>query len=90
MEVQRSTERFFCAEKPRHGSVKTLAWKDAAISTVRSVEPQSTTMISSAKGTLARLRGRLASSLSVMIATERVDGGKMQFPELCGEVHRMD
>ncbi len=61
--------------KSFHTSVKTLAPNDLAISTVRSVEPESTTTISSAKRTLASVRARFSSSFSVMIATESVDRG---------------
>ena len=51
-----------------------FASKDWAISRVRSVEPESTTTISSANCTLARVRARFASSLKVMMATESVGG----------------
>ena len=37
-----SSAKFFWAAKPSHGSTKNLAWKDSAISRVRSVEPEST------------------------------------------------
>jgi hypothetical protein len=68
--VHFSIAEFFCAAKPFHGSEMTRASKERAISRVRSVEPESRTMISSANWTLRRVRARLASSLSVMIATE--------------------
>src|SRR5436309_2814994 len=45
-----------------------------AISQVRSVEPESTTRISSAQRTLASVRGRLDSSFRVTSAMERVLG----------------
>ena len=41
-----SIAEFFCAAKPFQDSGKTRAPKDFAISMVRSVEPESTTMIS--------------------------------------------
>ncbi len=64
---------FFWEENPFHGSQKTLVLgKEVAISTVRSVEPESTTMSSLAQRTLARVRPRLASSSRVMMATESV------------------
>src|SRR5882757_1142968 len=50
------------------------ALKDLAISTVRSVEAESTMTISSAKRTLARVRGRLCSSFFVMMATDSRGG----------------
>src|SRR5436309_2271698 len=45
-----------------------------AISQVRSVDPESTTTISSAQRTLSSTRPRFASSLSATIAMERVSG----------------
>ena len=48
-EVHFSMAEFFWAEKPFQGSEKTLALKEAAISRVRSVEPESMRTISSAK-----------------------------------------
>jgi len=68
--VHFSIAEFFCAAKPFHGSEMTRASKERAISRVRSMEPESRTMISSANWTLRRVRARLASSLSVMMATE--------------------
>src|SRR5271155_4963445 len=50
----------------------TLAPNAEAISTVLSVEPESTTTISFAQRTLSRVRRRLAASFFVMMATERV------------------
>jgi len=83
--VHFSMAEFFCAAKPFHGSRESLALKEAAISRVRSVEPESTTMISSANWTLVRVRARLASSLSVMMATESVgDMGWTPFPRAWG------
>ncbi len=70
MPVHFSMAAFFCAAKPFQGSEITVASKERAISRVRSVEPESRTMISSANWTLRRVRARLASSLSVMMATE--------------------
>ncbi len=71
--------KFFWPEKPFQGSEKILAWKDSAMARVRSVEPESTMTISSAKATLARVRWRLASSFSVMIATDS-NGGVILCP----------
>src|SRR5207248_300090 len=72
-----SSAEFFCAAYPFHSSTKTLAPNDRAISTVRSVDPESTTMISPfpsrTKGiTLSSVRARFASSLYVMMTTESV------------------
>ncbi len=69
-----SMAEFFWAAKPFQRSTKIFAPNDCAISVVRSVELESTRMISSANWTVARVRARLASSLSVMMATESVDG----------------
>jgi len=44
--VALSMAEFFCAAKPFHSSTKTFAPNDFATSTVLSVEPESTTMIS--------------------------------------------
>src|SRR5215469_5450651 len=41
---------------------------------VRSFEPESTTIISSAHFTVSRVRGRLCSSFIAIMATERVQG----------------
>src|ERR1700732_1141198 len=68
-----SIAEFFCSANPFQSSEKTFAPNDLAISTVRSVEPESTTTISSATRTLASVRARLSASLRVMIATESVD-----------------
>src|SRR5438132_11336817 len=70
-----SITEFFCAAKPFQVSIKIFAQKERAISNVRSVEPESTTMISPCPSrtsgcTLSSVRGRLASSLRVMSATE--------------------
>ncbi len=75
---------FFCAAKPFHSSTNTFAPNDFAISTVRSVEPESTTMISPLPSatsgcTLASVRPIFASSLNVIITTERVIGGMRRF-----------
>src|ERR1700726_701219 len=70
-----SIAEFFCSANPFQSSEKTFAPNDLAISTVRSLEPESTTTISSANRTLASVRARLSASLSVMIATESVDRG---------------
>src|ERR1700722_3638488 len=64
--------RFFCFPNPCHSSLMSFAPKFQAISTVPSVEPESTTTISVAQRTLSSVRGRFASSFLVMIATERV------------------
>src|SRR5437588_512330 len=62
---------FFCSAKPFQFSTNTLAPKSRAISQVWSVLPESTMTISSAQRTLSNVRGRFASSLNVMMATER-------------------
>ena len=49
-----------------------LRGTDSAISRVRSVDPESSTTISSAHATLASVRARFASSFSVMMTTERL------------------
>src|SRR5581483_10131764 len=72
-----SSAEFFCAAYPFHSSTKTFAPSDSAISTVRSVDPESTTMISPFPSrtsgiTLSSVRPRLASSLYVMMTTESV------------------
>ena len=67
-----ASAEFFCAAKPFHGSQKNFAWKDSAISRVRSVDPESRTTISSAHATLCSVRARLASSFRVMMTIERL------------------
>ena len=72
-----SMAEFFCAANPFHASGKDLhLWTNSfAISSVRSVEPESTMTISSAISiTLCRVRAMLVSSLKVIIATERFIG----------------
>src|SRR5215471_9466431 len=74
-----SIAEFFCAAKPFHPSINTLAPYDFAISTVRSVEPESTTMISpfpsaTSGCTLRSVRPMFASSLNVMTTTETCMG----------------
>ena len=51
-----SIAEFFCAEKPFQVSTKTFAPNDFAISTVRSVEPESTMMISPCRRLLVASR----------------------------------
>src|SRR5438270_11249768 len=66
-----SITEFFCALKPFHDSTKTFAPSFAASSQVLSVDPLSTMTTSSAHDTLANVRGRLASSLRVMMQTDK-------------------
>src|SRR5690348_9866613 len=69
---------FFCAANPFHASTKTFAPWDSARAVVESVLPESTTMISSAMSlTLFKVRAIFASSLNVMMHTERVMGGRI-------------
>ena len=68
---------FFCTAKPFHGSEKIFAPYERAISNVRSVDPESTTMISPRPSrtngiTLSSVLGRLASSFCVINTTEMV------------------
>jgi hypothetical protein len=63
--------KFFWAAKPGHGRSEIVAPNLRAMSRVRSVDPESTMMTSSAKRTLSRVRARFSSSLSVIMATER-------------------
>ena len=72
--VHLAIAEFLEPEKPCQSSSKTLALYARAISTVRSVEDESSTMISSANCTLASVRARFASSFLVMMATESVCG----------------
>src|ERR1700736_3423151 len=62
--------KFFCETYPRQGSTITLAPYSRAISQVRSVEPESTRMISSAHRTLANVRPIFASSFIATSATD--------------------
>ncbi len=62
--------KFFCAANPGHARSITVAPKLRAISTVLSVDPESTTTISPAQPTEASVRGRFSASFSVTIATE--------------------
>src|SRR5260221_1749001 len=72
-QVAYSSDEFFCRANRFHGSTKTLASKDCAMLTVASVLPESTTTISSAMSfTLRIVRAILASSLRVMMQTERL------------------
>jgi hypothetical protein len=64
---------FFWRAKPFHGSsnIRTLAPNERAISSVRSQEPLSTRLTSSARSiTLANVRAMFASSLQATMATE--------------------
>src|ERR1700674_4332162 len=72
-----SIAEFFCAAKPFQGSTNTLAPYLRAISRVRSVDPESSTIISPRPSltkvrTLSRVQERFASSLCVMRTTEIV------------------
>src|SRR5215472_12167401 len=74
-----ASAEFFCAANPFQGSENTFAPLAWAKDTVRSVLPESTTMISSAMSrTLSRVRTILPSSLRVMMQTERVMGAEYQ------------
>src|ERR1700693_489123 len=80
-----SMAEFFCAPKPFHSSTNTFAPNDFAIPTVPSFEPESTTMISPLPSatsgfTLASVRPMLASSLNVIMTTERFIDGMRPFP----------
>src|SRR5262249_2918977 len=78
-QVALASAEFFCCANPFQGSEKTLAPRARARDTVASVLPESTTMISSAMPlTLSRVRTILASSLRVMMQTERVMGAEYQ------------
>lgn len=79
--VALSIAEFFWAANPFHSSTKTFAPSDFAISTVRSVEPESTTMTSPLPSatsgcTLASVRPMLVSSLKVMMTTESCMGSR--------------
>src|SRR5579872_75068 len=68
-----SSDEFFCSANPFQGSTNTLAPYDRAMDAVLSVLPESTTMISPAMSlTLSSVRPILASSLRVMMQTERL------------------
>src|SRR5688572_31335223 len=63
--------RFFCSRIPGQGLLTTLQPNSRAISSVRSVLPESTITISSAQRTDSRQSRRFFSSFSVMIVTEQ-------------------
>src|SRR5579884_2090550 len=64
------TAKFFCAANPSHGWTMTRAPSPAAICTVSSVEPESTTRISSAQSSERMARATCVASLCVMIVAE--------------------
>ena len=69
--VARSSARFFCGPNPGQSAVTvTFAPSSRAISTVRSVLPESTTTISSAKATERSARAMDASSSFAIRMTE--------------------
>src|SRR5437879_13824563 len=75
--VALSMAEFFCAANPFQGSEKILAPYERAISSVLSVDPESTTMISPRPSrtsgiTLSSVIGILASSFCVINTTEMV------------------
>src|SRR5262249_42404481 len=79
-QVALAKAEFFCGAKPFHGSVKTLAPCARARAKVWSVLPESTTMISPAMPSmLFSVRTMFASSLRVMMQTERVMDGDFKF-----------
>src|SRR5439155_2948326 len=61
---------FFCAANPGHACLITRAPRPAAICCVPSVEPASTTMISSATESERMARAMFAASLCVMMVAE--------------------
>jgi hypothetical protein len=65
-----SRATFRCAPNPRHACSITRALAARAICTVRSLEPESTTITSSQKSTLARQRGSRNSSFNVITQAE--------------------
>src|SRR5579864_2653151 len=76
---------FFCRAKPFHGSTNTFAPNDRAMDTVASVLPESTITISLAISfTLFSVRPTFASSLSVMMQTERLMRGRITGAQSAG------
>ena len=85
-------EKFLAAEKSSHHSKKnTLSVNDLAIVTVSSVEPVSTTIISSAKDlTQFKHRARVAASSLTIIQTLNVIGGNTYYEKtgVCVIIYR--
>src|SRR5438105_1828843 len=82
-----SDAKFFCPAYPRQGLSTTRAPSLAAISAVRSLEPLSTTTISSQQRRLSMTRATLRSSLQVMIVADIFIAGRRRLAALFQAAH---